>query len=354
MTSDFETKHSHAEGKIWSAKKLAILPFLAVVILYGSYDFARKSFFFCQTGHCQESIPGNLWKVLKLDTDLDASNLQATGATKEEAASREFRLREANSARYTGRMTWYFLAMVYIFVCVGSLIVAALITCHLFPDRRVFYLAALLGLSAAVGLVLYLNPDVHMVIFSKLFKLTIVKDVFPIERITNLLNSIGNAVAFSLMLASCATLLPSHDRRSLRGLKQLSTRMSYARAILYAGTFLLVTTVILKSSLFQWSLAFTSHEPQLNKVAMSFVSNLLSVEGGFYTLVLIAVYVPAAFVLQKRTAYLNELPIDDTERAKLLSQHRMTFSFTESLPRILAILGPVLAGPIGQFFSRNW
>jgi hypothetical protein len=130
--------------------------------------------------------------------------------------------------------------------------------------------------------------------------------------------------------------------------------MSYARAILYAGTFLLVTTVILKSSLFQWSLAFTSHEPQLNKVAMSFVSNLLSVEGGFYTLVLIAVYVPAAFVLQKRTAYLNELPIDDTERAKLLSQHRMTFSFTESLPRILAILGPVLAGPIGQFFSRNW
>jgi hypothetical protein len=50
---------------------------------------------------------------------------------------------------------------------------------------------------------------------------------------------------------------------------------------------------------------------------------------------------------------LHKLPLERAERVEVLSAHGMTFSFTESLPRVLAILGPVLAGPIGQFLSRS-
>jgi hypothetical protein len=174
-----------------------------------------------------------------------------------------------------------------------------------------------------------------------------------ISRITNLLDSLGNAAAFSLLLTSCATLLPSYEPSFPGGAKQLARRMKYLQGVLYAGTFLLVTTILLKKSIYQWSLAFTSREEGAVRVAEKFISSLLAVEGGFYTLVLVAVYIPAAVILQRRANHLEELPDEGAEREKQLNEYDISFSFTESLPRLLAILGPVLAGPVGELLSRG-
>lgn len=88
------------------------------------------------------------------------------------------------------------------------------------------------------------------------------------------------------------------------------------------------------------------------KIGADFLSGILAIEGGFYTLVLVAVYLPAAVVLQRRARVLDALPVDEAEKEKQLQQYGLSFSFTESLPRILAILGPTLVGPVGELLNR--
>ena len=60
------------------------------------------------------------------------------------------------------------------------------------------------------------------------------------------------------LLALCGVLLPAHLDPYPAGLKQLSQKMKALRTILYAGTLLLVVTMLLKNATFQWALAGTA------------------------------------------------------------------------------------------------
>jgi hypothetical protein len=338
----------------WSSyRAVAILPLLAVIILYAVYISARHSYFLCRDGSCNESIPDNIWKVLTIDST--ANDLPPTDPKElaKEKLAKEIKGREITALRYSGRMTWYFLGMINLFVCIAALAVAFIVILHQSTKLPLLWAFLVLVLSFLVGLYLYNHAEMHMAIFLALFEKTIT-DVPSVKQTTNLLDSLGNAAAFSLLLASCATLSPSYTTSFPEGMKELSKRMKYLRTILYAGTLLLILTVLLKKSIYQWSLAYTSQEARAAKTAASFVSNLLTVEGGFYTLVLVAVYLPAAFVLQRRASLLDKLPTEEPEKEKKLQEYGMTFSFKESLPRILAILGPILVGPIGEFLNRGF
>jgi hypothetical protein len=184
-----------------------------------------------------------------------------------------------------------------------------------------------------------------------IFEKTIGKDLKNIAEVMTRVNSFGFAVCLTVVLAACAILYPDNDRTAPAGLKQLSTKMKYLRLILYVGTVMLIVGVLLIRSMYQWSLAFILMDEQAIKVADSFYSDLLSAEGGFFTLILAAVYLPAAFILRNRAESLDGLPEPNADKEKLLQDYNLTFSFTESLPRLLVILGPLLTGLIGNLFT---
>jgi uncharacterized membrane protein HdeD (DUF308 family) len=210
-------------------------------------------------------------------------------------------------------------------------------------------LVILILLSALVGLVLLSNEEAYMPVMAKLLEKTVAVDVKNINQIVNRVNSIGLASAFSLVLASCAVLLPT-TKKGLDGLKQLSKKMSNLRAILYVGTLMLVSGVLLIRSLLSWSKTFI---PQTStEIADIFTSGVLNTSGGLYTMILAAVYLPAAFILQRRARSLTVRREDEAEKEKILKESNLTFSFTESLPRIAAIVAPLMAGPVGELLSR--
>ena len=339
--------------KDWSNYSfIAILPFLAVAIVYATESLARGAFFVCNGGnYCSEPIPANIWNVLKVDSEVNDLPSADPEKIAEEKLLKEIQDRKSTALKYSGRMTWYFLGEIYLFVCIAALAVASILTFQLFPQRPFFWMLVAIILSSIVGLSLYATPAVHMTIFLAFFEKAITDDVPAIAQITNFLNSLGNAAAFSLLFAACATLRPSDEEIFPEGMKQLSKRMKYLRLVLYAGTLLLVVTILLKKSIYQWSLAYTSQEEQIAEIAGNFVSNLLTIDGGFYTLVLAAVYFPAALVLQRRANLLADLPVEEIEKGKKLKEYGLTFSFVESLPRILAILGPLLVGPVGELLT---
>jgi cytochrome b561 len=209
-----------------------------------------------------------------------------------------------------------------------------------------------MALSTAFGIYLYEHPEQYLSIITPIFKKTIEYDLKNIAHVMTLVNSFGFAVSLLAVFATCAILYSSNDEAVPAGLKQLSTKMNRLQLILYVGTIMLVVGVLLIRSMYQWSLAFILRDEQAIKVAESFYSSLLATEGGFFTLILAAVYLPAALILRSHANSLNGLPEQNADREKLLTDYNLTFSFTESLPRLLAILGPLLAGPVGELFSR--
>jgi hypothetical protein len=128
--------------------------------------------------------------------------------------------------------------------------------------------------------------------------------------------------------------------------------MRSLQAILYAGTFLLVTGVLLKKTIYEWSLAYLVQD-ETTAVVRTFLETLLTMEGVFYTLVLAAAYLPASLVLLRRAQLLVEPTLSTTEKEASLKEYGLTFSLKDSLPRILAILGPFLTGSAADLLSRN-
>lgn len=329
---------------------VALLPFLFVAIVYATEAFTRTSFFGCgrSDSNC-EPIPENIWKVLRIDADAAQSPASDLTGNDEE--------RKVLALRYGGRMTWFFLVEIFLYVSIASLGIASVLIFQLVPQRRIVWAFGALTLSAVVGLFFYRHPKIHMTIFLALFAKAITPDLPAISDITNLLNSLGNAALFSLLIASCATLLPSQDpsfdASSPGGLEQLSKSVKSLRIILYTGTLLLVTAILLKKSIYQWSLAYTPQDDAI-ETARNFVASLLALDGGFYTLVLAAAYLPAALVLHRRAQYLVGPSLDETAQEGKLKEYGLNFSLKESLPHVLAIAGPLLTGPVAEFLTGSF
>jgi hypothetical protein len=322
---------------------VAFLPFLAVMIVFLTEASARNSFYICSNGNCKESIPGNIWRVLKPDT----------GRTSTAELGDSDADRKIIALRYSGRMTWYFIGEIFLYVCAGSLAVASIFIFQLSPRARAEWTFGVVALSIIVGLFYYAHPEIHMAIFQTIFSQAISGDVPAISQFTRILNSLGNAALFSLLMAICVLLLPPTDAAAPDGLKQLAARMRRLRTILYTGTFLLVTAILLKEAVYQWTLAYIPQDDAL-ETARNFLASLLTVEGGFYTLVLAAAYFPAALILHRRADLLVDQSVDEDAREAKLKEFGMNFSFKESLPRILAILGPFLTGPVGDFLNLKF
>ena len=82
---------------------------------------------------------------------------------------------------------------------------------------------------------------------------------------------------------------------------------------MYTGTVLLVLTMLLKKSIYQWALAYTAQEVQAADYARNFITSLVSMDCTFYTLVLAVVHGPAALVLQRQAQLLADSAVGEAE-----------------------------------------
>lgn len=262
--------------------------------------------------------------------------------------------RKIIAKRYNGRISWTFLMAAYMLLSAVAFVVSIILTSQSFVNwgkRPTIGVVTLILLTALSVVLLLVSKDIYMPLLAKLLEKTVQVDVTNIVQIANSVNSIGLAAAFSLVLASCAVLLPT-TQKGIVALKQLSTKMTYMRAVLYVGTLMLVSGVLLMTGLFSWSKTFISQTEANLEIVDTFTSGVLNTSGALYTLILAAVYLPAAFILRERARSLTVKDEDAAEKERLLQDSNLTFSFRESLPRVAAIIAPMLAGPVGELFSR--
>lgn len=339
--------NSHRNHLLTSATPLFALTVLVILFLIPVRRYVE-----CRSQNCL-SIVTNLTQVLPPENPWTRTPL----TTDDDKVRQEKQLKalQRTALIYSGRLNFIFLLMIYFCICVFAfgagcyVIWKSLRHANIKPANWVI---AAIAITSGAGVFLYFNRDEYLRIFIPLINATIREDLHETEHLLVLVNSFGLAVVLLLTLASCAALYPRNESKYPEGLKQIARQMKHLQLVLYVGTFMLVSGVLLIRSVYQWSLAFGSRESEAVKVAEGFFSMLLAVEGGYFTLVLAAVYVPAAFILRHRAELVSGMPEPEAEKEEELKHYNLSFSFLQSLPRIAAILGPLLAGPVGELFSR--
>jgi len=276
----------------------------------------------------------------------------------------ELREVEANrkllADRYSRRLLWMFVAAAGVLAGIAAMVTAGILlyrSYSTYPNPGQPTVGWLL-LAVAAGVVFWMRPDWHMSIMKDVLEKTIAlgTDGVPsIVSVMNLLNVINYVGGLALVFATCAILLPRSGGKwaaaGYSSLDVIAEQMRDVRAVLYVGTVQLVTGVIRMSAVSLWTLAYVA--PGAWPAVKSFDAVVVFITGGFYTLVLIAIYLPAALILAARArAEVSKLPaVSSYQRDRMLRQKGLSMSFKNMVPRLIALLAPLLAGPLGELLK---
>jgi hypothetical protein len=155
--------------------------------------------------------------------------------------------------------------------------------------------------------------------------------------------------AFAATLLACALGIVLFQRRPPATPEEvigLARRMRMLAAILYAGTILLVISLLRLGGLYDWIANASSPDDQKAIAALS--AGLLRVWGFYYTTILAAIYLPGFALLrgEARSTVECQRLADVEQQDGWLKKHGLTTDWADVLPRILAILAPVLVGEL--------
>lgn len=167
-----------------------------------------------------------------------------------------------------------------------------------------------------------------------------------INTYNRLFDALGLTVGVMLAVAACAAI--RRDAVEDAEGKTLRRRMRLLRTILYAGAAALVVSVIRLSVTLNWGGSFLpAATPPAVSESATLITGIVNTLGIYYTILLAAVYAPAALVLRRRAnALASQQPPEKQD--EWLKARGLALSFTEYLPRVVAILAPLLAGPVAD------
>lgn len=364
-------------NELFENKRIAATPIILVLVLILLYGLIQAVFFECKFGFAGcEPFHVNYIAPLNSQEPLDDTGGLLMGQKPEDLEN----IRALIAERYSGRLIWVFLLGVNIILCISTLTVSITLIYKspgFLKEKPTQRVIILIGLSFLFSIILWAVPNTVSIYMQEAMKSTIAKGTggMPIVfDVTRFINAFTFLAAFSILFATCSILLTqediAHSRTSnaemaaaeevgdeanepraelYNRLAPVADQLKDLRLGLYASTLLLIVGVLRVSAIANWSLAFVSQDAV--KSATVFYNTIVTITGGFYTLILVAIFPPAIYILERRAqAVTKESRLPPDERKGILVGTGLTYSFREAFPRVVAILGPLLAGPIGDLF----
>jgi hypothetical protein len=257
-------------------------------------------------------------------------------------------------AIYVARASWTFASGLYLLACVTALFAAGFVMKEVFsnpvtksPSRRILIIM-FMALNVALMMSAWAGRDT-LSPAQQLLRATIGQTVREINKLNRLFDAISLTATLGLACAASAILF-KRDTKA-QGKEELRRCQTLLRYVLYAGAALLAIAVLHKSATLGWGASYLPPDSTLGPSVNSLVTGIVNSLGAYYALLMAAVYVPAALVLQSRVKQLaaSEAPDDPNT---WLTTNGFSLSFSDYLPRIVALLGPMLAGPFGDLLIR--
>jgi hypothetical protein len=163
---------------------------------------------------------------------------------------------------------------------------------------------------------------------------------------------VATVAAMFLLVAASSTInlprVPSDTNAPRAGV-----HMARLRNVLYIGSVMLITGIINMGAWMRWPAAlFLSGEAsEINGMALG----VTTFWGATFTLTAIAAYVPAAvYVRMKAVEDFHQVNPDKTpaEQETWLKEHNLTISPGSQVIPIAAMVGPIIASPLGALLSH--
>lgn len=253
-----------------------------------------------------------------------------------------------NDPRVLVRHAAYFkfaaLSEVHLFVCIGVIAFVVVLLTSFDVPRRIKVLLGLIAVTVA-GAASLVPAENHWSLTTGLLARQLTSSC---PGVTDLLQrqEQSGAVGAALLGTSMAIVVffaKGSERR-------LGIRMRQAGWILYAGTLLLVSSVLRLDALYQWSAAAENVEA-MSKAVGALGDSLTRAWGIYYTLLLASVYLPSYAIIRSRAHSL--VPVDESGDLadKWLKDRGLGSTLPELLPRILAILAPFIVGQASKVFE---
>jgi hypothetical protein len=312
-----------------------------------------------------KKLEDSLKRAEKVKAEIDDAVETLSGAEKkldEEITALNSRLGELHNTdiqRYTKQLTWILFSGMFVVACIGAFVVAVLILYRIHSDSNLPghpILMPLLLVCILVGYALirfYIDANYTSTFESFVALLENGAAAYTIK-LVNFFDVMGSTVVLALLLAATAILwhprsfFTADPEQFKSRLDQLVSRRRYLRLVLYAGTIVLVIGIMRIRVLLDWLLTY-SLPPTLQASVDDFHKVLISSLGVFYTLLLVAVYVPARFIIINRAQSLPGAVEAELQTEGFSSTSTLTFK--EFLPRIAALLAPLLVGPVAELIK---
>ncbi len=174
-------------------------------------------------------------------------------------------------------------------------------------------------------------------------------DIWWVAYIVVLISMVASI--FLLIAASSTVSLPfdvRHPDKCVAGIY-----MARLRSVLYVGSIMLVTGVVNMGAWMRWPASMFMDVTE-DSAIVGMALGVTTYWGAVFTLITIAAYVPAAMYLRTRGLELYRSEQPDTsvaDQEKWLAQQGLTVSPGTQLAPIVAMISPLVAGPIGALFN---
>ncbi|MCP4663209.1 MAG: hypothetical protein GY856_48070 [bacterium] len=170
------------------------------------------------------------------------------------------------------------------------------------------------------------------------FRYTGVEDLTTVENFLTAL--VLSALAF--IIAGAVAILLAEDAQ---GTERLRERYQRLQIVLYTGAAMLVVGVLHVNSILQWPAVFLSEADA--KILKMLADGYSADTGLYWTMILLAVYLPSTLVLRAEAWILARRTLSRStakEHKEWLLKEKLSPSLLGQLSHLVAILGPFLAG----------
>lgn len=246
------------------------------------------------------------------------------------------------------RLTWGATALVYTVAWLASLSVLLGVVRESLADRserlRSLAFGLALLLSAAVLVVGPRgNPLTVPAVRPMLEEAFLRMDIDVGSYLLHLFMGFGLSAAALLVVAASATLaFPASGKQGVEHLRDQTLRL---RRVLYAGAAVLVTAVIQTGAMHRLPLPLVA--PENGEIVQQISQGLSATMGTLWSLVLLAIYLPAAKILRDRALELARHATGVRLRSKQeawLEEQGMETSLRQQVAHVTAVLSPFLTG----------
>lgn len=200
-------------------------------------------------------------------------------------------------------------------------------------------LGLLFALVACVAVLLFPAGN-YMPVTMTLLKQRVAEDCPAIIDVVVIQERVGFCAAALLSLSVCMLLLRTWPEDREAAVRVLSERLQVLSMILYAGTVLLVASVLRLAALDEWIVVSNPGD----KTLASQAAGELRVWGVFYTTLLATIFLPSYFLFRQRADRVAGEEVTPAAREEWLTKRGLKLNFPDALPRMVAVLAPILAG----------